>query len=128
MKEKNLYIVNALIIILTMGIIFGYVIIDKSVYIENLESELFKSRQGNFYEQHDPTFQEVEEFISQDTTDKLNYENETFTCKDFAQVVNNNAEKKGIRCAYVLLSFVGNVSHGIIGFNTTDNSDFDGII
>ena len=120
MKQILVNSIIVLCILITCTIIFGTMIIYKNQEIISLKSELEKARGGNTYERHNPTFLEVSEFIAQDKTDELNYENEKFTCKDFAQVVNNNAEKKGIRCAYVLLGFVGNVSHGIIGFNTTD--------
>lgn len=85
---------------------------------ENL-SELQKLQSGNRYETHDPTYWEVVNFISVDKTDQIPYEDKIFDCSSFAQVVNNNAEDKGIRCAYIVLEF-SQTAHTLIGFNTTD--------
>jgi hypothetical protein len=113
-----------------MSITFNFILVDRNRNNNNtildldseltyVKSELVKARAGTKYYMHDPTFSEVEEFISQDTTNEFEYVNDTFTCKNYAQVVNNNAEELGIRCAYVVLMFK-NGSHAIVGFNTTD--------
>ena len=87
---------------------------------ENI-SELEKLRSGNKYELHDPTYNEVANFIASDTTDEIPYDGETFDCEQFSQLVNNNSENQGIRCAYVILYFNDtNTGHAIVGFNTTD--------
>lgn len=41
-------------------------------------------------------------------------------CADFAEVLHNNAEKAGIRCAYVSIE-LGEDGHALNAFNTTDN-------
>jgi hypothetical protein len=41
-------------------------------------------------------------------------------CADFAEMLHNNAEKAGIRCAYVSIG-VGGSGHALNAFNTTDN-------
>ncbi len=87
---------------------------------ENL-TELESLRNGNDYNLHDPTYIEVLTFISEDQTDKISYDEETFNCQHFASIVNNNAQNIGIRCAFVLLNFYDtNAGHAIIGFNTLD--------
>lgn len=87
---------------------------------ENI-SELEKLQSGDKYQLHDPTYYEVSRFIASDTTDEIPYNNETFDCEDFCHQINNNAENRGIRCAYVVLYFYDtNTGHAIIGFNTID--------
>lgn len=87
---------------------------------ENI-SELEKLQSGNKYELHDPTYNEVANFIASDTTDEIPYDSETFDCEDFSQLVNNNSENQGMRCAYVILYFCDtNTGHAIVGFNTVD--------
>lgn len=87
---------------------------------ENI-SELEKLQSGNKYELHDPTYNEVANFIASDTTDEIPYDSETFDCEQFSQLVNNNSENQGIRCAYVILYFSDtNTGHAIVGFDTVD--------
>lgn len=87
---------------------------------ENL-SEIALLQSGTKYDLHDPTYLEVARFIAQDKTDENIYDNETFDCEQFSQIVNNNAEEQGIRCAYVVIYFYDtNTGHAIIGFDTID--------
>ncbi|MEF8847755.1 MAG: hypothetical protein V5A68_01315 [Candidatus Thermoplasmatota archaeon] len=87
---------------------------------ENL-SEIRKLRNGSKYDLHDPTFLEAKQFIEEDKTDEIEYNNETFTCIDYVKKINDHAESKGIRCGFVSLNFNGtNTGHAILGFNTTD--------
>ena len=87
---------------------------------ENI-SEVEKLRAGDKFDMHDPTYNEVANFIASDTTDEIPYNNETFDCEHFAQLVNNNAENRGMRCAYVTLYFYDtDGGHAIVGFDTID--------
>jgi len=87
---------------------------------ENI-SELEKLQSGNKHELHDPTYNEVANFIASDTTDEIPYDTETFDCEHFSQLVNNNSENQGMRCAYVILYFYDtNTGHAIVGFDTVD--------
>ena len=87
---------------------------------ENM-SELEKLRSGDKYDLHDPTYNEVASFISSDKTDEIPYDSETFDCENFAQLINNNAEDQGMRCAYVVIYFYDtSAGHAIIGFDTVD--------
>ena len=90
----------------------------KNSLTENL-SELEELRSGDRYEMHDPTYGEVVNFIRDDKTNKIPYDDETFVCGDYASIVNNNAESLGMRCAFVTLTF-NQTAHTIIGFNTTN--------
>jgi hypothetical protein len=77
------------------------------------------------YELYDLTYKEVYNFILNDKTDEHIYNETQYNCVHFSTEVNNNAEKNGIRCAYVEINFEGNYflkrsSHALIGFNTID--------
>jgi hypothetical protein len=75
--------------------------------------------QGTSYKLHDPTLAEVKDFLAQDTTDKIPYNELTYVCTHYARDVVNNAVKKGIRVAYVETRFTG-MSHSLVAFETTD--------
>ncbi len=69
----------------------------------------------------DPSWEALKLFLEQDTTDQLRYDEATFVCVDFAEMLHNNAEAAGIRAALVTLDFEGQATgHAINAFNTTD--------
>jgi hypothetical protein len=68
---------------------------------------------------HNPTLAEVKDFLAQDTTDKVPYNELTYVCTHYARDVINNAVKKGIRTAYVEVRHTG-MSHSLIAFETSD--------
>jgi hypothetical protein len=47
----------------------------------------------------DTTYSQLLKFIASDTTDQIEYKKRQFTCGDYAERVQNNAEKAGMRCA-----------------------------
>ncbi len=51
----------------------------------------------------DPTYQQVVAFLEMDYTDKKMYQQGVFTCGDYAEILHNNAEKAGLRSAFVVL-------------------------
>jgi hypothetical protein len=73
----------------------------------------------NYANATDPTYQQLLDFIKADKTDELTYTN-TFVCSDFAEVLHNNAEKAGIKCAWVGCDFTYGEGHAFNEFNTTD--------
>jgi hypothetical protein len=69
----------------------------------------------------DATYSQVMQFIESDTTDQIPFQKEKFTCGDYAERVQNNAENAGIRCAWVSIDFEhGGNGHACNAFNTTD--------
>ena len=100
--------------------------VNEELYLSNVSlkenlSELEKLKSGNSYELHDPTYNEVVNFIIQDKTNEEEYIEDIFDCEQFSQQLNKNAENTGIRCAYVIIYFNGtDAGHGIVGFNTVD--------
>jgi len=62
--------------------------------------------ENNFDRVYNPTWQELQEFLLQDGTEKHKYEEGKFICTDFAEMLHNNAEKAGIRAAFVAVWFV----------------------
>jgi peptidoglycan hydrolase CwlO-like protein len=68
-----------------------------------------------------PTWQQVEDFILADNTDKHPYVLSSFVCGDFAEQIHNNAEQAEIRAAFVAVNFTDNsIGHALNAFLTTD--------
>ncbi len=88
----------------------------KAGYEEGMQAGL-----GHGYTLRDPTYQEVITFLKEDRTDKNAYSSPSYVCSHFAMDVCNNAEAKGIRCAFVELRYTEN-GHAIIAFNTVDKN------
>ncbi len=69
----------------------------------------------------DPSWDQVVAFLESDRTDEMDYIEGDFMCGSFAQDVHNNAEKAGIRAAWVGIDLAGQpVGHAVNAFNTTD--------
>lgn|GEM_PF-602776 len=68
----------------------------------------------------DPTYRELMKFLKEDTTDEKEYIEGKYTCEHFAADLNNNAERRGIRCAFVILHFKSGHAHVIVAFKTID--------
>jgi len=75
---------------------------------------------GRGYTIRDPTYLEVLQFLKIDQTDKNEYNEENYTCINFAADFKNNAFKAGYRCGYVEIEFPEH-AHAIVCFNTTDH-------
>ncbi len=73
----------------------------------------------NHYALRDPTYRELQHFLDRDKTDEKKYVKDGYVCVDFAAAVNNNAEAKGIRSAYVSLVYPDS-GHAIVAFQTID--------
>ncbi len=74
---------------------------------------------GHGYTITDPTWAQVQSFILSDTTDRKPYITDVYMCGDFAREVHNNAERAGIRAAYVAVNFKDS-NHALNAFKTTD--------
>ncbi|MFA5078539.1 MAG: hypothetical protein WC541_03535 [Dehalococcoidia bacterium] len=69
----------------------------------------------------DPSWEQVVAFLKSDLTDEMDYVEGDFMCGSFAQEVHNNAEKAGIRAAWVGIDLAREpVGHAVNAFNTTD--------
>jgi hypothetical protein len=68
----------------------------------------------------DPTYNQMVDFIRRDSTDEHPYIPGSFTCGDFAEMVQNNAEKAGYKCAWVSINLEDGKKHACNAFNTTD--------
>ena len=74
----------------------------------------------------DPSWIDLYEFLRDDTTDKQEYDEDSFVCADFAEMLHNNAEAAGLRCAYVVIRlgpselYPNGASHALNAFDTTD--------
>jgi hypothetical protein len=67
-----------------------------------------------------PTFLEVQQFVSTDKTDSHLYVEGSYTCANFASDFRRNAQGAGYECGYVYLYFPDEQSHVLNCFNTTD--------
>jgi hypothetical protein len=92
----------------------GYSLGKQDGYEEGVQASL-----GHGYALRDPTYQEAISFIAQDRTDENTYLEDTYVCSHFSRDVCNNAEGKGLRCAYVELIYPEG-GHAIVAFNTVD--------
>jgi hypothetical protein len=80
-------------------------------------SDLNYLKFGKRYELHDPLAWEVTTFMYTDPTNRKRYDEETFNCGNYAAEVNNNAEKKGLRCAFVVVNLTKG-AHALVAFYT----------
>jgi hypothetical protein len=68
-----------------------------------------------------PTWDELIAFLKADDTDRILYQEGKFVCADFAERLHNNAEKAGIRAAFVTIDIYGDANgHALNAFETTD--------
>jgi len=78
-----------------------------------------------------PTMDKLKKFLKSDKTDKIEYEMGKFVCADFAERLHNQAEEKGIKCAYVIIDLGPTSdrpqqgSHALVAFQPTDR---DGLV
>lgn len=99
---------------------------DTKHYLSNVEDELQATKlrlsalQTDIFHLHNPTLEEVTNFLREDKTDSNEYVVDTYVCSHFARDVNTNADSQGIRCAYVDVRYPDS-AHAIIAFNTIDN-------
>ena len=98
---------------------------DTKHYLSNVGDELAATKlrlsalQTDVFHLHNPTFDEVLSFLTEDKTDSNKYIEGEYVCSHFARDVNNNADRQGIRCAYVDIRYP-EAAHAIIAFNTID--------
>lgn len=70
----------------------------------------------------DVSFAELKSFILRDNTDEAAYIERVRKCTDFAETLHNNAERAGIRAAFVGIYFVDEeIGHALNVFCTTDS-------
>ena len=74
---------------------------------------------GHGYTVKDPTYREAVAFIKEDRTNENKFVPDIYVCSHFARDVCNNAEQKGLRCAFVELRYPDG-GHSIVAFNTVD--------
>jgi hypothetical protein len=92
----------------------GYTAGKTEGYDEGLQAGL-----GHGYTLRDPTYLEAVAFLEEDKTSDNEYVDPTYVCSHFSRDVCNNAEAKGLRCAYVELRYPDS-GHAIVAFHTTD--------
>lgn len=74
----------------------------------------------NYSGARNPSWNELLSFLKNDDTDEYAYNN-GFKCCDFAELLHNNAEAAGWRCAFVVVHISRFVEgHALNAFETTD--------
>jgi uncharacterized protein YxeA len=96
------------------GRTYGYNSGKTDSYQEGVQAGL-----GYGYTIKDQNYDQALAFIKEDKTDENKYAEPTDVCAHFARDVCNNAEKKGIRCAFVEIHHPDS-AHSIVAFNTID--------
>ncbi|MBL7209856.1 MAG: hypothetical protein ISS52_07135 [Dehalococcoidia bacterium] len=108
----------AIIVLCSGAGYFGHVHGHTDGYEAGYESGLREGVSG--YNLHNPTYQEMNEFLAEDTTSLKAYVEDEYVCVDFSAEVNNNAEAQGIRCAIVDVFYPEGYGHTIVAFETAD--------
>lgn len=68
-----------------------------------------------------PTWSQLKAFLRADSTDDRNYSKFEFNCTDFSEMLHNRAENKGIKTAFVAVTFSDrDIGHALNAFKTTD--------
>lgn len=75
----------------------------------------------NYPRTHNPTYNELINFLKTDKTDEMIYDYNKRVCADFAIILHNNAEAQGINAGVVSIDLIDiPEGHAINVFNTTD--------
>jgi len=95
--------------------------LDNGTTIKHYETN---ATMGRMYIHNSPdarnvTHSELMDFLLQDKTDQLIYDDSVFVCIDFAVAVHDNAERQNIS-AGVVTGNIGGTLHALNVFNTTD--------
>ena len=88
--------------------------------LSNLQVNYARLTTGYDYVLRDPSYQEMQDFLQQDETSEQEYLKNEYICVDFAANVKANAAEEGIRCAYVVIEYLGTTGHAIVAFDTID--------
>ncbi len=64
----------------------------------------------------DPSWEALIAFLDADPTDSQTYADGAFVCVDFAEMLHNNAERAGIRAAYVAVELAEGPGHALNAF------------
>lgn len=96
----------------------------KEGYIEGKEvgyNEAWQKAQTKPYQLlKDPTYEEMNSFLSQDKTDQRKYSKPHYVCIHFARDLDLSAARKGIRSAVVVVNFTNQTGHTLNAFQTVD--------
>ena len=113
MRKMTLYIILAILLLVAIGIICN-----KSItYSERNPNWVWINGHplndavgvpivlSHNPQARDPSWEELQTFLKSDTTNELYYNQNSFVCTSFAEILQNNAEAAGIRAAFVFIYF-----------------------
>jgi len=87
-----------------------------SEQIKQLNSQIQRSG----FIDYAPETQKIKEFLRKDRTSRMNYDEFSFNCVDFTQMMINNLFEQNIRACYTYIEF-NNGAHAVVAINTSDN-------
>jgi uncharacterized protein YoxC len=90
--------------------------IESNLQQANQMIEELKSQKGLI----NPTYFELAQFVAEDTTNTLQYVNNTFNCVDFSNTFISNFAKKGYYSCLTEIVFSNDTAHALVAVNTTD--------
>jgi len=90
-----------------------------SVVASGVQPPFFGADIVSYETSRNPTWAQLLDFLQRDTTDRNAYVTGVYMCGDFARDVHNNAERAGIRAAYVAVKLPSGY-HALNAFKTTD--------
>jgi hypothetical protein len=96
-----------------------YLINENGVYLCDAAGDKLKIRNNRYA--HNPTYEDLMDFLDKNDIDKRDYEYPRYTCGNFAVDLHDAAEKKFIRAGIVCaLNDDGDFDHAFNVFQTTD--------
>ena len=96
-----------------------HLINENGVYLCDAAGDKLKIRNNRYA--HNPTYENLMDFLDKNDIDKRDYEYPTYTCGNFAVDLHDAAEKKFIRAGIVCaLNDDGDFDHAFNVFQTTD--------
>jgi len=97
----------------------GWVWVDAHTYLVGADGEPLVL--VNNPSARNPSWSQLVSFLKADRTDQICYDERSFICADFAEMLHNNAEKAGWKAAYVGIELASEIyGHALNAFQTTD--------
>lgn len=88
-------------------------------YVEDVNAPSYSTTLNQDVTLITPTYEQMKNFLAQDTVSDIPYVSGSFECRHFATQVDNNAKAAGWQCGFVLICYAQG-QHAVIAFNTSD--------
>jgi hypothetical protein len=120
--NNSISMLSVIIVLAILGVGYYVYIYDPNTVILNVvNSTDYHMKIHNNPNAHNPTYQELYNFIIKDNTDKIPYNLNSFVCIDYAVMVHDNAENANMTSGVALFEFSNYPDgHACNVFNTSD--------